>query len=114
MGTRIDDKAIAESIEAEVKKEVAGLPSPPVLASLEPAATPEAPMIEAACRRVGIECRRLKASAASIQSLIEQANGDEAVSGILVNGIRSVADPEHWRELIAPEKDVAGAGRCHA
>jgi methylenetetrahydrofolate dehydrogenase (NADP+)/methenyltetrahydrofolate cyclohydrolase len=113
----MDGKALAERGRAEVSEEVSALSRPVGLATVlvgdDPASAVYVRNKQKACREVGIEPidHQLTAetSEADLLALVETLNGDERVTGILVQ----LPLPEHIDEdrvirTISPIKDVDG------
>ena len=113
----MDGKALAERVREEVAGEIRGLGRPVGLATVlvgdDPASAVYVRNKQKACREVGIEPidHQLSAetSEADLLQLVETLNGDEGVTGILVQ----LPLPEHIDEdrvirSISPIKDVDG------
>ncbi|MCI9120045.1 MAG: bifunctional methylenetetrahydrofolate dehydrogenase/methenyltetrahydrofolate cyclohydrolase FolD [Oscillibacter sp.] len=115
MAVRLDGKALADRIKAQVREEAAALTRPPalavVLAGDDPASQIYVRGKERDCAECGIQSRthRLRCDEArrDLLPLIASLNQDPAVDGILVQlplpeGLESRA----VLQAIAPEKDV--------
>jgi methylenetetrahydrofolate dehydrogenase (NADP+) / methenyltetrahydrofolate cyclohydrolase len=113
----MDGKALAERVRAEVAEEVVGLSRPVGLATVlvgdDPASAVYVRNKQKACREVGIEpfdhTPSADISEEELLALVEQLNGDDAVTGILVQ----LPLPDHIDEdkvirSIKPIKDVDG------
>lgn len=113
----IDGKAVAARIRERVREEVAGMATPPGLATIlvgdDPASAVYVRMKREDCAEVGIESFHHEpggdVSQAELGALIESLNADERVNGILLQ----LPLPEHLNQdpLIAsidPLKDVDG------
>jgi methylenetetrahydrofolate dehydrogenase (NADP+) / methenyltetrahydrofolate cyclohydrolase len=114
---RIDGKAIAEKVRAQVAKDVQAFGGPVCLATIlvgeDPASHIYVGWKHKAAEEAGIETRdhRLpeSTSESDVLELLAQLNADDAVDGILVQ----LPLPEHMDEArviraIDPEKDVDG------
>jgi len=115
--TRIDGKAHAATVRADVAREVAELGRPIGLATVlvgdDPASAIYVRMKRAACEEVGIESIHHEPPATisedDLLALVADLNADERVTGILVQ----LPLPDHIDEAkviaaIAPVKDVDG------
>ena len=115
MATRIDGKALAAKVKAQVAEKAAKLPRQPglavVLVGEDPASQVYVRGKEADCGECGIRSFPYRLPTETTQrellDLIEKLNRDPAVDGILVQ----LPLPEHLEEAaviaaIAPEKDV--------
>jgi methylenetetrahydrofolate dehydrogenase (NADP+)/methenyltetrahydrofolate cyclohydrolase len=115
--TRIDGKAHAATVRAQVAREVAELGRPIGLATVlvgdDPASAIYVRMKRAACEEVGIESIHHEPPATisedDLLALVADLNADERVTGILVQ----LPLPDHIDEAkviaaIAPVKDVDG------
>ncbi|HSR94167.1 MAG TPA: bifunctional methylenetetrahydrofolate dehydrogenase/methenyltetrahydrofolate cyclohydrolase FolD [Solirubrobacterales bacterium] len=113
----MDGKAVAARIRERVREEVAGLATPPGLATIlvgeDPASAVYVRMKREDCAEVGIESFHHEpagdASQGEIAALIESLNADERVNGILLQ----LPLPGHLAQdpliaLIDPAKDVDG------
>jgi methylenetetrahydrofolate dehydrogenase (NADP+)/methenyltetrahydrofolate cyclohydrolase len=113
----IDGKAVAARIRERVRGEVAGLATPPGLATIlvgdDPASAVYVRMKREDCAEVGIESFHHEPGADATQeeiaALIEALNADERVHGILLQ----IPLPDHFDQdplvaLIDPAKDVDG------
>ena len=121
-GTVLDGKALAASLELELKERVARLRAaagtpPPVLATIlvgdNPASATYVRMKGNACRRVGMESLPITLPAETgtreLLAVIEELNRDARVRGILLQ--HPVPEQIHERtcfDRIALEKDVDG------
>jgi len=113
----MDGKALAERVRKEVAGEVASLGRPVGLATVlvgdDPASGVYVRSKQKACREVGIEPFDHNLSSETGQddllALVEQLNGDEAVTGILVQlPLPKQIDPQAILDAIDPAKDVDG------
>jgi methylenetetrahydrofolate dehydrogenase (NADP+)/methenyltetrahydrofolate cyclohydrolase len=113
----IDGKAVAARIRERVRGEVAGMPSPPGLATIlvgdDPASAVYVRMKREDCAEVGIESFHHQpggdASQEELVELIESLNADERVHGILLQlPLPDHLDQDPLIALIDPAKDVDG------
>jgi methylenetetrahydrofolate dehydrogenase (NADP+) / methenyltetrahydrofolate cyclohydrolase len=113
----MDGKALAERVRKEVAGEVAGLGRPVGLATVlvgdDPASAVYVRSKQKACREVGIEPVDHNLSSDTGQedllALVEDLNGDDAVTGILVQlPLPEQIDEDHIIRSINPIKDVDG------
>ena len=113
----IDGKAVAALIREQVRAEVAGMPSPPGLATIlvgdDPASAVYVRMKREDCAEVGIESIHHEppgdVAQEELAALIESLNGDDRVHGILLQ----LPLPDHLDQdpligAIDPLKDVDG------
>ena len=121
-GLVLDGKALAQRIEAELSERVAHFKQrtagrAPVLATIlvgdDPASATYVRMKANACKRVGMESRRvlLPATTTTDELLvaIDQLNADPAVHGILLqHPVPAQIDERRCFDRIALEKDVDG------
>jgi methylenetetrahydrofolate dehydrogenase (NADP+)/methenyltetrahydrofolate cyclohydrolase len=119
----IDGKAVAARVRAQVKAEVAKLPSPPGLATIlvgdDPASATYVRMKREDCAEVGIESFHHEpggdVSQEDLAELIRSLNADDRVNGILLQ----LPVPGHLEQdalisLIDPGKDVDGLTPANA
>jgi len=113
----MDGKALAERVRKDVAEEVASLGRPVGLATVlvgdDPASGVYVRSKQKACREVGIEPFDHNLSSETGQddllALVEQLNGDEAVTGILVQlPLPEQIDEDRIIRSIKPIKDVDG------
>jgi methylenetetrahydrofolate dehydrogenase (NADP+) / methenyltetrahydrofolate cyclohydrolase len=113
----MDGKALAERVRKEVAGEVGGLGRPVGLATVlvgdDPASAVYVRSKQKACREVGIEPFDHNLSPDTSQeellALVEQLNGDDAVTGILVQlPLPEQIDEDRIIRSINPIKDVDG------
>jgi methylenetetrahydrofolate dehydrogenase (NADP+)/methenyltetrahydrofolate cyclohydrolase len=113
----IDGKAVAARIRERVREEVAGMPSPPGLATIlvgdDPASAVYVRMKREDCAEVGIESYHHEpggdATQEGLAELIESLNADERVHGILLQlPLPDYLDQDPLIALIDPAKDVDG------
>jgi len=113
----IDGKAVAARIRERVREEVAGMPSPPGLATIlvgdDPASAVYVRMKREDCAEVGIESIHHQpggdVSQTELAELIESLNADERVHGILLQlPLPGHLDQDPLIALIDPAKDVDG------
>ena len=113
----MDGKALAERVRKEVAEEVAALGRPVGLATVlvgdDPASAVYVRSKQKACREVGIEPFDHNLSSDTTQedllARVEQLNGDDAVTGILVQlPLPEQIDEDHIIRSINPIKDVDG------
>jgi methylenetetrahydrofolate dehydrogenase (NADP+) / methenyltetrahydrofolate cyclohydrolase len=113
----IDGKAVAARIRAQVRDEVAGLATPPGLATIlvgdDPASAVYVRMKREDCAEVGIESFHHEPGAEvapeELAALIESLNADERVHGILLQlPLPGQLDQDRLISLIDPAKDVDG------
>ncbi len=113
----IDGKAVAARIRERVRDEVAGLATPPGLATIlvgdDPASAVYVRMKREDCAEVGIESFHHEPGADATQeeiaALIESLNADERVHGILLQlPLPGRLDQDPLIGLIDPAKDVDG------
>jgi methylenetetrahydrofolate dehydrogenase (NADP+)/methenyltetrahydrofolate cyclohydrolase len=113
----MDGKALAERVRKEVAGEVGGLGRPVGLATVlvgdDPASAVYVRSKQKACREVGIEPLDHNLSPDTSQeellALVEQLNGDDAVTGILVQlPLPEQIDEDRIIRSINPIKDVDG------
>jgi methylenetetrahydrofolate dehydrogenase (NADP+) / methenyltetrahydrofolate cyclohydrolase len=117
MAVLMDGKALAERVRKEVADEVASLGRPVGLATVlvgdDPASAVYVRSKQKACREVGIEPFDHNLSSDTSQgkllALVEQLNGDDAVTGILVQlPLPEQVDEDRIIRSINPIKDVDG------
>ena len=115
MAIKIDGKALAEKICAEIAEKTAKLPRRPVLAAIlvgeDPASRIYVRNKEKDCARCGIDSRRFDLPADTTQEkllkLIDELNGDAATDGILVQlPLPEQIDETVIINAIRPEKDI--------
>ncbi len=115
--TVIDGKAVAAEVRARVTAEVAGMPSPPGLATVlvgdDPASAIYIRRKREACEEVGIRSIHHELGAETSQEelleLVETLAGDDEVNGILVQlPLPEGLDPDAVIDAIPPSKDVDG------
>jgi methylenetetrahydrofolate dehydrogenase (NADP+) / methenyltetrahydrofolate cyclohydrolase len=113
----MDGKALAERVRGEVAEEVAELDRPIGLATVlvgdDPASAVYVRSKQKACREVGIEPidHQLPAetSEADLLAIVDKLNGDEGVTGILVQlPLPEQIDEDRIIRSINPIKDVDG------
>jgi methylenetetrahydrofolate dehydrogenase (NADP+)/methenyltetrahydrofolate cyclohydrolase len=113
----MDGKALAERVRKEVAEEVAALGHPVGLATVlvgdDPASAVYVRSKQKACREVGIEPFDHNLSSDTTQedllARVEQLNGDDAVTGILVQlPLPEQIDEDRIIRSINPIKDVDG------
>ncbi len=113
----IDGKEISKKVKAEVKNEVATLPSQPkllvILVGDDPASKVYVSSKEKACKLCGIEsetiCVPADVSQKEVIDIIEKANADPKVNGILLQlPLPNSMDTQTILNKISPEKDVDG------
>ncbi len=116
----LDGAAMALEVEKELKQRVDALREKNVVPGLcvilvgnDPASQTYVANKEKACARLGIHSQTLRMGAettqAELEAIIERANEDEAIHGILVQLPLSAHLDEHRAlALIRPEKDVDG------
>jgi methylenetetrahydrofolate dehydrogenase (NADP+) / methenyltetrahydrofolate cyclohydrolase len=121
--TVVDGKAVAAEIRAEVAREVAGLDTPPGLATVlvgdDPASHVYVRNKRNACKKAGIESfhHELDASVpeGELAELIIKLGEDDRVSGILLQlPVPGHIDSDAMIELIHPMKDVDGLTTINA
>ena len=126
--TLIDGKAVARSVRERVAREVAGLPSPPGLATIlvgeDPASAVYVQSKRKQCVQVGMrdvhQHRPASITQAGLSTLIDQLNADPVVTGILLQlPLPGHLDAGAAVAHIDPGKDVDGltdvsAGRLAA
>ncbi len=114
---RIDGKAIAAALRAEIAARVAAAGFSPILAVVlvgaDPASNVYVRTKDRAAREAGIEARTLRLAANTAQavvlSTIQRLNDDPAVDGILVQlPLPAGIDPQVVIDAIDPAKDVDG------
>ena len=118
-GQILDGKQIAQTIQREIKQQVAVFVEETgitpklaaVLVGLDPASQVYVANKEKACRRVGMasELHRLSADTSTPQllELVEQLNQDRSVHGILVQlPLPDHIDSQRILDAVAPDKDV--------
>ena len=117
MATRIDGKALAAKVKAQVAEKAAKLPRQPglavVLVGEDPASQVYVRGKEADCGECGIRSFPYRLPAETTQrellDLIEKLNRDPAVDGILVQlPLPAQIDEKAVIDAIPPEKDVDG------
>jgi methylenetetrahydrofolate dehydrogenase (NADP+) / methenyltetrahydrofolate cyclohydrolase len=117
MAVLMDGKALAERVRKEVADEVASLGRQVGLATVlvgdDPASAVYVRSKQKACREVGIEPFDHNLSSDTSQgkllALVEQLNGDDAVTGILVQlPLTEQVDEDRIIRSINPIKDVDG------
>ncbi|MFP4484950.1 MAG: tetrahydrofolate dehydrogenase/cyclohydrolase catalytic domain-containing protein [Spirochaetaceae bacterium] len=117
----LDGRRLAKEIEADLSRRVEGLVASlrrtPALATIlvgdDPASATYVRMKGNACRRVGLESRKLElgadATTAEVIATIEELNTDPSVYGILLqHPVPDQVDERACFDAIAPEKDVDG------
>ncbi len=113
----IDGKAVAARIRERVREEVAGMPSPPGLATIlvggDPASAVYVRMKREDSAEVGIASFHHEpggdVSQEELATLIESLNADERVHGVLLQlPLPDHLDQDPLIELIDPAKDVDG------
>ena len=117
----LDGKVLAKEIEEDLRQRVAAIAEKtgykPVLATVivgdNPASVTYVKMKGNACRRVGMDSKKIElpASAATEELLgvIRDLNGDETVHGILLqHPVPGHIDEQRCFNAIAPEKDADG------
>ncbi len=115
----LDGKALAETIRAEIKEDVAKFIAETgvqptlavVLVGEDPASQVYVRNKELACEKAGLRSvlRRLPASTTTeeLETLVAQLNGDPNVHGVLVQlPLPKHIDEKRILDLISPEKDV--------
>lgn len=119
----LDGRLVAKSMEAEISariaEETASGRSAPVLATVivgeNPASVTYVRMKGNACRRVGIEPRKValkeETTTEELLAVIDELNADPDVYGILLqHPVPRQIDERKCFDRIAPEKDVDGVG----
>ena len=119
----LDGKLVAKSMEAEISariaEETASGRNAPVLATVivgeNPASVTYVRMKGNACRRVGIEPRKIalkeETTTEELLAVIDELNADPDVYGILLqHPVPRQIDERKCFDRIAPEKDVDGVG----
>jgi methylenetetrahydrofolate dehydrogenase (NADP+)/methenyltetrahydrofolate cyclohydrolase len=113
----MDGKALAERVRGEVAKEVAELDGPIGLATVlvgdDPASAVYVRSKQKACREVGIEPidhqLPVETSEPDLLALVDELNGDDRVTGILVQlPLPEQIDEDRVIRSINPIKDVDG------
>ncbi len=113
----IDGKAVAARVRKQVREEVAGLATPPGLATIlvgdDPASAVYVRMKREDCAEVGIESFHHEpggdVSQKELTELIESLNADQRVHGILLQlPLPDHLDQDPLISLIDPAKDVDG------
>ena len=117
---RLDGKACAASVEAELHDRIATCASAGVEPHLavvivgdDPASHVYVNSKVKACHRLGIKSTHIElpstASEQEVREVIDQLNGDDSLHGILVQSpLPSHMDEEALTDLIQPSKDVDG------
>jgi methylenetetrahydrofolate dehydrogenase (NADP+)/methenyltetrahydrofolate cyclohydrolase len=117
MTTLVDGRALAEKLRARVSEDVAALPSPPGLATIQvgddPASTVYVRNKHRACRATGLTSARIDlpsdTSASALFAEIDRLNANASVHGILVQlPLPRGIDPNAVAERVDPSKDVDG------
>lgn len=119
----LDGRLVAKSMEAEISariaEETASGKNAPVLATVivgeNPASVTYVRMKGNACRRVGIEPRKValkeETTTEELLAVIDELNADPDVYGILLqHPVPRQIDERKCFDRIAPEKDVDGVG----
>lgn len=119
----LDGRLVAKSMEAEISAriadEIASGRNAPVLATVivgeNPASVTYVRMKGNACRRVGIEPRKValkeETTTEELLAVIDELNADPDVYGILLqHPVPRQIDERKCFDRIAPEKDVDGVG----
>ena len=119
----LDGRLVAKSMEAEISariaEEIASGRNAPVLATVivgeNPASVTYVRMKGNACRRVGIEPRKValkeETTTEELLAVIDELNADPDVYGILLqHPVPRQIDERKCFDRIAPEKDVDGVG----
>ena len=119
----LDGRLVAKSMEAEISariaEETASGRNAPVLATVivgeNPASVTYVRMKGNACRRVGIEPRKValkeETTTEELLAVIDELNADSDVYGILLqHPVPRQIDERKCFDRIAPEKDVDGVG----
>lgn len=119
----LDGRLVAKSMEAEISariaEETASGRNAPVLATVivgeNPASVTYVRMKGNACRRVGIEPRKValkeETTTEELLAIIDELNADPDVYGILLqHPVPRQIDERKCFDRIAPEKDVDGVG----
>lgn len=119
----LDGRLVAKTMEAEISRRIADRVAAgekaPVLATIivggDPASVTYVRMKGNACRRVGIEPRKVElkeeTTTEELLAVIDELNADEDVYGILLqHPVPRGIDERKCFDRIAPEKDVDGVG----